>query len=136
MADIKQCDLCRMPFQSLGSKICPKCLDKIEDDLVVIRDYLYDNPGNIGTEKLAKDTGVSRKAIAHLIETGRLEFRQNISTGYCSVCREPIYSGTLCEKCAAKVMEDMNKTLPTPPAQEKKKTSERPGGKMHIDREK
>ena len=114
--NFKECRFCRKPFPSYrGERICNACIQQIDDDFVKIRDYIYDNPGKTGVEKLAKETEISEEIIMYLIQQGRLEF-EGAPSAVCSGCSKPVTFGeSLCEACKTNLASQLNDTLPKAP---------------------
>ncbi len=134
---IIQCQFCRKPFNSLGSRICPSCMTEIDEAFVKIRDYLDSHPGSIGADELAKRTEVQKEIILHLMRDGRLMAKGVTDAIRCEMCRKPIPSGRICDDCKAALSKDLGSVLPKPAAAPEKpgrKTDSNP--KMHIKRDK
>lgn len=139
--NIVQCQMCRKPFQRYGSgKICGECLEQIEIDFRKIRDYMYDNPGRISVGKLVEETEVPEKIVLHLIRENRLEIMDSSGGGLvCQMCKTPISSGAMCEKCASKLAQSLDKAVAKPTKPESAEEAKRPiaskmTGKMHTYR--
>ena len=62
--EVRQCDFCRMPYQSTGKKICGDCLLKMDEDFILIREYLWEND-RAGIDEVSEATGVTRKSILY-----------------------------------------------------------------------
>ncbi|MCL2126045.1 MAG: hypothetical protein FWH33_09040 [Oscillospiraceae bacterium] len=137
--NIIQCKMCNKPFQSLGSRTCPDCLDKIDRDFITVRDYIYDNPNaSSKIDKVSEETGVERAVILHLLREGRLILDNPDSDGllFCELCKTPINTGRMCKDCKGKVANTMSKSLegskPAQPLPNDKKASKH-NAKMHTD---
>lgn len=137
MATIEQCKFCSKPFHSVGGKVCPNCLSKIDEDYITIRDFIYDATGNIDIDIICEETGVDKKVVLHLIEEKRLVFSTPLSGGLtCSICHKPINSGSLCESCKLSLSSTLSSSIAKPV--EKKKTPLPSGSKtakMHVKRD-
>lgn len=132
--NFKQCKFCEKLFQSFGGSICHNCLEQIDEDFVAIRDYLYDQPGNIGVEAIHEGTQVPRNIILHLIKEKRLTISDpSTSSVTCEVCKRPISSGTMCQACMKTLFNKLQSTLPEPPEAKQKKTMESKKPRMHTD---
>ena len=105
--DYKQCNFCRMPFQSLGNKLCGDCLVKLDEDFIKIRDYLYEHD-RAGIEEVSEATGVSRKSIFYLLREERLlvgdENGDGVGILKCESCKKPIRTGRICAGCKQEVL--------------------------------
>ena len=138
--NIIQCKLCNKPFQSLGARTCPDCLQKIDRDFITVRDYIYDNPDS-KIDKVVEDTGVEKAVILHLLKEGRLTLDTPDAEGMlvCYVCKKPITSGRMCKECKEKVASTMSKSVggSKPPEPEKKELkASKHTAKMHTARKK
>ena len=108
--NIIQCTLCKKPFQSYGSKACPTCLEELDGNFIKVRDYLDDNP-NAGIDKVSEETEVSKRVIMYLIKEGRLIIATTDGSGalICEVCKKPIETGRICNKCKDNLASVMQK---------------------------
>jgi len=104
--------MCNKPFQSIGSKICPDCLNKIDKDFVTVRDYIYENPG-AHMDDVCEETGVEKAVILHLLKEGRLTLDSPDADGMllCEVCKKPISTGRMCDDCKDAVSSTMKKNI-------------------------
>lgn len=137
LENIKQCEMCRKPFQSYGGKICGSCLDEIEIYFSRIKDYLYDHPERIGVKQLSEKTEVPQKVILHLMREGRIEIADDSKGGLlCEVCKKPISKGTMCESCKLDLARSLDSTKPKPEYKEKDTPlSEKRSSRMHVKRD-
>ena len=112
--NIIQCSLCKKPFQSIGGKVCVECLTKLDEDFVVVRDYIYDHK-KADVDKVAEDTGVSKQHILYLLKQGRLiiEDPSGGSLLSCEICKKPISTGKMCADCKAHLAMTMDKSIST-----------------------
>ena len=134
---IIQCKICNKPFQSLGSRTCTDCLEKIDKDFITVRDYIYDNP-NSKMDKIIDETSVEKSVIMQLLREGRLILDSPDTEGLlsCTICKKPINTGKMCNECKAKVAKSMNKTVKSDkPAEPDKKDikASKYNAKMHTD---
>lgn len=114
--NIVQCIFCKKPFMQISGKICPECLEQIDKDFVVVRDYIWENKTtNIDT--VSEKTGIDRKKIVYLIKEGRLIIDSPDGEGggliHCESCKKSIKTGRLCESCADSIANTMNKAAET-----------------------
>lgn len=124
--NIIQCVLCKKPFQSIGSKACPDCLKKLDEDFIIVRDYIYDNK-HADIDKVSEDTGVSKQAILYLLKDGRLQFDDLAAGGgvlFCEVCKKPINTGRMCKECKGRVAMTMQKNITGNKQPEQKKAAD------------
>jgi len=111
--NIIQCRMCRKPFDSIGGKICPECLQKIDKDFIKVRDYIYEHK-RTDVDTVSEETEVEKAVILHLIKEGRIELGGGGSGGgalLCEVCRKPISSGRMCPECKDKLSSTMQKSI-------------------------
>lgn len=111
--NIIKCKLCREPFQSYGNPVCPVCLEQVDKDFFVVRDYIYDNPSQANIEKIAEATGVKEAHIVYLLEEDRLSTKGGLgganfgSKLKCQVCGREISSGNLCDSCKSALTKEL-----------------------------
>ena len=110
--NIVQCTYCKKPFQSLGGRICPACLEQIDKDFIVVRDYIYENKHS-NIDKIAEETDVKKSVIIHLLKEGRLIIDSPDGDGLlvCEMCKKPINTGRMCKDCMGKVASTMSKNV-------------------------
>jgi len=112
--DVKQCDFCRVPFQSYGKRVCGDCLIKLDTAWFMIRDYLYEHD-RAGIEEVSYATGVSKKAIMYLLKEERLLVGdENGDVGgflKCEACKKPINTGRMCGSCKKQIISEMNESV-------------------------
>ena len=127
---VRQCDFCRMPYQSAGSKICGDCLLKLDEDFIEIREYLYEHD-RAGIEEVSEATGVSRKSILYLLKEERLIVGdENGNSGgilKCESCKRPINTGRICAPCKKEVLSAIQESVATvrkPPKPRKEESEE------------
>jgi len=136
--DIIQCKFCKRPFQTINSKICPSCLEQIDKDFIVVRDYIYDNK-KADIDEVSENTGVNKAIVLHLLREGRLQI-VSVESGsallFCEVCKKPISKGRLCESCRTDVSSTMKQSVgggvgghENNPSRRTNKTSEPSDGK-------
>jgi len=114
--EVRQCDFCRMPYQSVGNKICGDCLIKLDEDFILIREYLYEHD-RANIEEVSEATGVSRKTIMFLLKEERLIVGDE--NGYsggilkCESCKKPINTGRICVQCKEEVLSAIQESVST-----------------------
>ena len=110
--NIVQCTYCKKPFQSLGSRICPACLEQIDRDFITVRDYIYEHKHS-NIDKIAEETEVKKSIIIHLLKEGRLIIDSPDGDGLlvCEMCKKPINTGRMCKECMGKVASTMDKNV-------------------------
>ena len=124
---VRQCDFCRAPYQSVGNKLCGECLKQMDEDFINIREYLYDHDG-AGIEEVHEATGVPRKHIYYLLKEERLIVGDKDGDGggllTCESCRKPINTGRLCAGCKQEVMSAIQESYSPVPRPKRKVASE------------
>ena len=122
--NIIQCSMCKKPFQSLGGKICVNCLERIDKDFIVVRDYIYEHK-HADIDTVSEETEVPKNIILHLLKEGRLVIDDPTGAGgllLCEACKKPINTGRLCKECKDKVASTMQKSISSSqPSQPQKK---------------
>ena len=110
--NIVQCTYCKKPFQSLGSRICPACLEQIDRDFITVRDYIYEHKHS-NIDKIAEETEVKKSIIIHLLKEGRLIIDSPDGDGLlvCEMCKKQINTGRMCKDCMGKVASTMDKNV-------------------------
>lgn len=112
--NIMQCQFCKRPFASIGGRICPDCVEQIEKNFFVVRDYIEENKF-AHIDKIAKDTEVPKQHIMHLLKEGRLIIDSPDGTGggilFCESCKSPIKTGRLCEACTKTLTTSIGKKV-------------------------
>ncbi len=99
---IRKCTFCGRMFQSLGTSLCPACIEKLDRDFIVVRDYIYDNRmEHVTVRDIAENTDVSERTVLFLIKEGRLSEKRILTENKlkCATCGEVISSGKYCAKC-------------------------------------
>jgi len=108
--DFAKCKLCRAPFFSYGSRLCPECEGQVDKDFITVRDFIYDHPQHSGIEDIAAATGVSEKTIIYLLEEERIMASGALASSVglsCSICGKSISAGTICESCKTSLAKDL-----------------------------
>ena len=117
--NIIQCSMCKKPFQSFGGRICGNCLEKIDKDFIIVRDYIYEHK-HADMDTISEDTGVPKQIIMHLLKEGRLTIDDPSGESgilFCEVCKKPINTGRMCKSCKEKVANTMHQNVTSRPPQ-------------------
>ena len=106
--EVRQCEFCRVPFQSHGNRLCIDCLAGLDKDFITIREYLYEHDG-AGIDEVSEATGVPRKIILYLLKEERLLIGDENGSGgggilICESCKKPINTGRICAGCKKEVL--------------------------------
>ncbi len=132
--DFKKCKKCGNIFRYIGNPLCPKCVNKMEDEFKEIKDYLYKN-ANATVKEIADELEIDEKTIIHFIKEGRLEMKSADGSIVCEKCGMAITSGRLCKNCSTNLSEKLSSVLPQEPKkQQSTLSSTKTGSKMHIER--
>jgi len=109
---VKQCEFCRKPH--LGNRLCSDCLQQLDEDFILVREYLYDNEG-AGIEEVSEATGVSRRTIFYLLKEERLIVGDENgcvnSILTCESCKKPIATGRMCTACKNEVRSAIQESI-------------------------
>ena len=132
--DIRNCKICGGMFQYVGSKVCPKCSQVLEDILQEVKVYIRDHKGATVRE-VAEEFNVSVKQIHRWVQEERLEFAPGVETGVvCSKCGIPISSGSMCQKCANSLSQSLNDAMRKPEQPVRKKSEADAKARMRLSR--
>lgn len=135
MGELINCGKCGRMFSSNnGQKFCDRCKNSDEDDFMIVREYIYDNPNSTAAE-VAEGTGIDESKILKFLRQGKLQLKGE-GVGYpCDKCGKSISTGKFCDQCSMELKNDLNKAFgigSKPDA--KAKEEDKKGIKMHIKR--
>ncbi|WP_225446556.1 flagellar protein [Paenibacillus rhizovicinus] len=120
--DLDNCPRCGKLFAKNFRDVCPVCIKAIDNEYMLCSDYLRKNKGTTITE-LSGATDVSIKQITKFIKEGRISLIGAPNLMYpCEMCGTLIREHNKCEGCRAKLLQEVDKVRPNPPA--KKETKE------------
>jgi len=119
---VDHCKRCNKLYNKIKTPYCPICLDEIDRQFGIIRDYMDENPGS-DISTILKDTKTEEKVLLFLIREERLAFSKKASVP-CSGCGKLIKSGRYCSECTVKLTSDFSKAEKQMKTQIDKKTSE------------
>lgn len=128
MSNVKQCRQCGRLFESLGSNLCPRCMEDMEKDFVTVKEYVYDH-SDANVFDISNETGVPEKTVLEFLREGRLSMSG--ADLHCEECGASITTGRYCSECQNK-LEIILKSAYRPPAS-KKESNTPPSGRMHFD---
>lgn len=133
MSNLRNCSRCGRVFPYMGRNICPRCLEKEEDEYQVVRRYVRDNPG-AGVIEVVEETGVEEDKILQFLRDGRLQAKGLTASLHCERCGQSINSGRFCESCINEVNAEIQGHLPQKAKSEEPKRPPRGKvkDKMHI----
>ena len=131
VAELRNCPQCGMIFAYIGRNICPRCLDKEEEEFKIVRNYIRGHSGATIVET-SEATGVDEQTILRFLREGRLISRglQASVTLECQRCGRQIAEGSYCGTCREELERQLKQTLSgLSPQQE---TTVRDRDKIHI----
>ena len=126
-SNIKLCKQCRRMFQSYGNNTCSDCIDRLDREYRLIKEYIYDHE-NADIFEISEHTGASEKTILELLREGRLEIANTDGLLTCIECSKPISAGRYCSECMAKLEKALRSVVKI-----EEKRSGPSLGKMHAD---
>lgn len=104
---LSKCDYCGKPFNSMGSKVCSDCMQRLDEAFIIIRKYIYQNSVKTDFTAIIENTGVSEKILSYLMNQGRVNIDNTSGKGgKCRVCGSETQSGVLCEQCKQKLFSE------------------------------
>lgn len=108
MSNIRTCRRCRKLFNYIASPYCPRCVDEIDKEYRIVRDYIYDHP-NEGIQEIADATEVDERSILELLRDGRLELDSQSSALQCERCGSSITTGRYCDRCQSNLSNELKR---------------------------
>ena len=102
--EMANCRRCRKLFARTSDPICDDCKKADELQFEEVKKYLRDNPGAT-LAQISDATGMPMKKLMAYLREGRLE----VASGelVCRQCGVEISSGNFCNKCAAKMGQQL-----------------------------
>jgi Zn finger protein HypA/HybF involved in hydrogenase expression len=86
------------------TNVCPDCVQKENEDLRKVTEYLRDYPlANI--MEVSERTGVPATQIFRFVKAGSLRITAPPEAYKCRMCGKEVKKGTLCQDCMDKVKE-------------------------------
>lgn len=123
---VDNCKRCKKLYNKIKTPYCPTCLDEIDRQFGLIRDYMNENPyADVNT--VLKETGTEEKVLLFLLREERL----TISTRAlipCDSCGKMIKSGRYCSECTVKLTTEFHK------AEEEQKKSVKISNDIHQNK--
>ena len=131
MAELRNCSQCGQVYAYLGRNLCPRCLEKEEEEFKVVRSFIREHSGATITET-AEATGVDEQKILRFLREGRLISRglQASSTLECERCGRVLSEGRYCRDCREELDREIKQTLVKHPP--RKHQSRPETGKRYI----
>lgn len=103
--NIRTCRHCGKMYTFIRSPFCGDCLEIIDQQYQLVRDYLEDHP-KAPIAEVTRETGVSERIVLHLLREGRLSFETQIL--HCERCKVQIDSGRFCPRCLSILQNGLN----------------------------
>ncbi|MGE5403957.1 MAG: TIGR03826 family flagellar region protein [Candidatus Saccharibacteria bacterium] len=134
MAELRNCPECDRLFAYVGRNLCPKCIDKEEEEFRVVRNYVRDNPGATVFD-VSEATGSDEEKILRWLKEGRLVSRglQSSAVFKCERCGKVITAGRYCNECVNELDSEIRKHTGQPREQRPEPpVSQKDSDRMHI----
>ena len=113
--NVSNCRGCGRLYNAItNTKLCPQCVNKLENKFSQVKEYLRENP-NSSINKVSKEMDVSVKQIKQWVREERLVF-SNTSVGgiECEQCGTLIRTGRFCDSCKFKMANNLASALDKP----------------------
>lgn len=133
MGELINCGKCgRMFSAENGQKFCSKCRNSDEDDFMIVREFVYDNPDSTVSD-VAEETGIDESKILKFLRQGKLQLKGD-GVGYpCERCGKSINTGKFCDACSMELKNEINKAFGIGAKDVSKSKSDKTvSKKMHI----
>ena len=120
--NVTNCKGCGRLFNVMNnSKLCPQCIQALEDKFQQVKKYLNEYP-NSSIDAVSQDNDVSVKQIKQWVREERLAFSEGSGVGIeCEQCGKMILTGRFCDTCRFKISNNLMSALDRPKAPEPKK---------------
>jgi len=128
--DVRNCKKCGKVFAYNGYNTCPQCKKQDEEEFMVVKEYVYDNPG-ADIQLVSQETGVEVKKILRYLRDGKLEIREGNGNLIldCERCGAAIKTGRFCERCTVEMQRELRSSISPKNTSDKAKSS---GDRMFI----
>lgn len=122
--NVTNCKGCGRLFNVMNnSKLCPQCIQGLEDKFQKIKKYLDEFP-NATIEAVSQDNDVSVKQIKQWVREERLIFAEGSTVGIeCEQCGVQIRTGRYCDSCKYKISNNLMSALDRPKMPEIKRNT-------------
>jgi uncharacterized protein len=131
---VMECKYCKKLFQSFGSNICPACVEEMENNFEIVKEYIYNNPG-ANVIDIARETGVPEKTVLYYLKEGRLSIEDEKAGLTCEKCKKPISNGRYCKECQVTLENTLYKSYLQSKQSKAEDAKKAFLGKMHVGRE-
>ena len=134
---LRNCKKCGAVFSQINTSFCPKCIKREEEEYLLAKQWLLNNPGH-NIASLSKNTGIDRRDILKWIREERLVMTDAREFVKCKKCGKPIPTGNFCDRCKLDLSLDVKDGIKTIEEEKKAMPPETKG--MHyyppLEREK
>jgi predicted amidophosphoribosyltransferase len=96
--NVRRCVMCGVLFNSYGTNKCPECIQELDRQFILVREYIYQNE-EADVLEISKETGVDGKIVLEFLRDGRLTLGVESDMLVCENCGKPIKSNRFCEAC-------------------------------------
>lgn len=111
MSELKNCPRCGRLFAAQDRSVCRKCQESEDDEYMVVRKYVRDNPG-ASVFEVSEATKVEEEKILQFLRDGRLQSRGMTTIIECARCGRYISEGTYCASCVNDLNSQIKQVLP------------------------
>lgn len=91
-------------YQGLGNYKCEFCGSIYKNEYAIVRDFVDKYGTNYSIFEIAEMTNVPKRIIDLFVKDGK--FIAVPKQRMCIICKEPIESGTYCNRCALRQIQD------------------------------
>lgn len=134
-ANLRNCPQCGRLFSPGSRNICSRCLDKEEEEYMIVRKYVRDHPG-ASVFEASEETGVEEDKIMQFIRDGRLVSKGFKGSLQCEGCGKPLDSGRFCADCIQArdnaILGSVPRQTPKPEPERKLPSLGKKSDKMHV----
>ncbi|NCB29333.1 MAG: flagellar protein [Clostridia bacterium] len=117
---LQECEFCGLPFHSVGSNLCGKCAQRIDEDFLKARKYIYKHGDRADFASVVENTGVDEKVLRYLIRQGRVQIADEVGGAQCRICGKRVTNGALCVDCMQKFQDACGNHEPMTSADKKR----------------
>jgi flagellar operon protein (TIGR03826 family) len=113
MPEMRNCIRCKRIFLRSTSPVCPACVQKEEDDFILVRDYIREHP-HCGLQKVEEETGVTMEMLLKFLREDRLQLSSESGMKgalKCQKCGEAIDVGKYCDRCTNELSAGLTEAL-------------------------
>ena len=112
MPNVHACKSCRKLFNAFGEeKFCPACVQKQEDKLNEVKDYLWEKKV-ASMHEISQACDVPVDQLKDWLRQERLSLADGATDLTCEKCGKPILSGRYCPDCKKEMMDELKSVAP------------------------